>query len=115
MKINRYKKKILEIILNRLNPANCIIFLFGSYVDGSYNRGSDIDIGIISNEKISDVDFLEIKESLNSEFLIEIDLVNLNEISEEIRKQILKEEIKIWHIGKKCKELLKNLKMHIKN
>ncbi len=75
--------------------------------NNTYNRGSDIDIGILYNQKMRNIEFLEIKEELNSKFLIDIDLVNFNEISENVRDGVLDKEIKIWHIGKNCNELLK--------
>jgi len=113
--IKKYKDKILKIILNKINKDECIIFLFGSYANNTYNRGSDIDIGILYNQKIKDIEFLEIKEELNNEFLVDIDLIDFNEVSKNVRDGILNKEIKIWHIGKNCNELLKNLKKHIKN
>jgi predicted nucleotidyltransferase len=111
MHVTENKKNILKIIFSKVKKDECIVFLFGTYAKGNPIRTSDIDIGIISNNKILPRDFLEIEESLNNDIptLHEIDFVDFADLAIEIKKEALK-EIKIWHKGKNCQELLKNLK-----
>lgn len=107
----KYKQAILNIIFKRLNREECVVFLFGTYAEGSAIRSSDIDIGILSKHKISDKDFVEIQEELNNNVLTlrKIDFVDFASVNEDIKKEALK-EIELWHTGKNCQGLLKNLK-----
>jgi predicted nucleotidyltransferase len=103
----KQKERILEIIFNRLGKDNCIVFLFGSYATGEKIKSSDIDIGILCAKCTSRI--AEVEEELNSIILRKIDLVDFSSVSKKVREEALK-EIKIWHVGKNCRGLLKNLK-----
>ena len=107
----RYKQAILDSIFERLNKNDCIIFLFGTFAEGDTVRSSDIDIGILGRDKISDRDFVMLQEELNTNVptLRKIDLVDFSNVDRKVREEALK-EMEIWHIGKNCRELLKNLK-----
>lgn len=109
--INKYKESIKEIIFRRLDKDDCIVFLFGTFATGNTVKGSDIDIGILSNKAIPASDFLEIQEKLNADVptLRKIDFVDFANIDKTIRDEAIK-EIEIWHTGKNCRELLKSLK-----
>ena len=98
-------------MFSRLNKENCIVFLFGSHAKGEALEGSDIDIGILYNRKVSARDFVEAQEALNTHLstLRKIDLVDFSSVDKKVKQEALK-EIQIWHVGKNCRELLKNLK-----
>ncbi|MBI2092197.1 MAG: nucleotidyltransferase domain-containing protein [Deltaproteobacteria bacterium] len=103
----KQKERILDIIFNRLGKDDCIVFLFGSYAAGEEIKNSDIDIGILCSKKPGLL--AEVEEELNSITLRKIDLVDFSSVSKKVKEEALK-EIKIWHIGKNCRGLLKNLK-----
>lgn len=105
------KKAIFKILFERFQPEDCIVFLFGSQATGEAIEASDIDIGILCRDKISAKAFVETEEGLNNNLptLKKIDLVDFSSVDKKVRQEALK-EIKIWHVGKNCHALLKNLK-----
>jgi len=109
--LTKEKVQILNAVFARISKDDCIVFLFGSHATGETVRGSDVDIGILSRSAISAKDFVEIEEDVNNNTagLKKIDLVDFSTVSKKIRQEALK-EIKIWHEGKNCRGLLRNLK-----
>ncbi|MDO8526432.1 MAG: nucleotidyltransferase domain-containing protein [Deltaproteobacteria bacterium] len=107
----KIQKAILDAVLNKIDPASCIVFLYGSYATGEDVESSDIDVGLLCADEIPAKDFLAIQEEIqnNAPTLRKIDLVDFHQVSEKIKKEALK-EIKIWHTGKNCHALLKILK-----
>lgn len=116
MNLEKYKSKILEIIFQKIESENCIVFLFGSYATGEAIQSSDIDLGILCKNKINPKTFIELQEDLETKvsFLRKIDLVDFSDISEKVKKEALK-EIQLWHLGKNCRELLNDLKIAQQN
>ncbi|MBI5299235.1 MAG: nucleotidyltransferase domain-containing protein [Deltaproteobacteria bacterium] len=110
--VQKYKKVILNTIFQHLTPEDCIVFLFGSQATGEALETSDIDIGILCRDKISAKAFVEAEEVLNTDLptLRKIDLVDFSSVDKKVRQEALK-EIKIWHVGKNCRALSKNLKL----
>ena len=88
--INKIKKEIVPILKeNNVKKAG----LFGSYVKGSQNKNSDIDI-LIESDKLG-FDLVELKEKLSRVLKKKIDLIGYNGLSPYLRSQILKEEVRI--------------------
>lgn len=90
------KDKILE--LSRELP--CSVFLFGSRANGSFRRGSDIDIGVTN---ISQSDFLKLRDDVSifwDESIVPytIDLVNFDDVLEDFKEVALKETV-LWKRG----------------
>lgn len=89
---NGLKKKIVEIINQKLDLSHYKIFLFGSRINGTADERSDIDIGIQSLDSylptgvISDLQ-LELDEKLP--ILQKIDLVDFNNVAEDFKKVAL--------------------------
>ena len=107
----KYKKLILSEIFRYIEKEDCIVFLFGSFAEGNPQRSSDIDVGILYNLSVSDKNFVEACEAVENVVptLRHIELVDFNSVDKKIKAEAIK-EMKIWHIGKNCRELLKNLK-----
>jgi len=78
-------KKIVSKILQYVNPER--IILYGSRARGDNLETSDIDIAVECTENVG---FLE--EILNEEVetLLKIQLINLNNVPERLKEQILK-------------------------
>lgn len=78
---------IKEIILKELECE--AIILFGSYARGTQNKESDIDIAIKTKNKIDKKRLYEISNLLEDRLKKEIDLINLDDIGDTFRYEIL--------------------------
>ena len=81
------EEKIVEILLNNLDCES--IVLFGSYARGTQNDESDIDIAIKTKDKLEKKDIYRLSNILADELNKEIDLINLDEIGDTFRYEIL--------------------------
>ncbi len=108
---SRIKTQILDIIFGQVPKNDCVVFLFGSHATGDAIHSSDIDIGLLAKKSVPSRAFVEIQEQLNNDIstLQKIDIIDFSSVNEKIKTEALK-EIKIWHEGKNCRGLLKNLK-----
>ena len=81
--IERIKQKLLEKI-------DCeAIVLFGSYSRGTQNLESDIDIAFKTNQNFSKKDIFYLKQELEDVAGKDIDLINLDNIGDAFRYEIL--------------------------
>lgn len=88
------KQKIIGVIKAVL--PNAQIYLFGSFATGLARLGSDIDIALDTGNKIKILDLAEIKDMLNASNIPQkFDVIDLNHINDEFKKQITKEMI-LW-------------------
>lgn len=81
------EEKIKEILLNEIECE--AIVLFGSYARGTQNSESDIDIAVKSKNKIDKKRLYEISIKLEDKLNKDIDLINLDEIGDTFRYEIL--------------------------
>lgn len=98
------REQIIEILFRRISPETTTVFLFGSLAENTDMKYSDIDIGIVSEDEISDVVFLSLCDDLNykADTLRKIDLVDFNKVDSAFRKFAL-ENIEIWHTAENLK------------
>ena len=89
--IQRIKIKIIPL-LKKYKIAKAGIF--GSYARGDYKKNGDIDI-LIQPPKGMGLEFVGVKLDLEDKLKRKVDLVTYKSIHPMIRKQVLKEEIKI--------------------
>jgi predicted nucleotidyltransferase len=90
--LERVKLSVLEF----LKDENITIILFGSRARGKFNRFSDIDIGIIPNDKLDNKKITLLKDSLeNMNIPYTIDIVDLSKVSNAFKQKALKEKV-IW-------------------
>ena len=86
-------KKVIVATLKKYGVKRAGIF--GSYVRGEQKKGSDIDI-LIEVEKEADlIDFIRLKNTLEKAVKRKVDLVEYDCIRQEIRQNILGEEMPI--------------------
>lgn len=84
------KKKIKEEIKILKEKLNCeAVILFGSYARGQQRPDSDIDIAFKSNKTVSKQEIFDMTQQLEEKLKKDIDLVNLDEISDSFRYEIL--------------------------
>ena len=81
------EEKIVKILLNNLDCE--AIVLFGSYSRCTQNAESDIDIAIKIKEKLDKKELYRLSNLLADEFNKEVDLINLDEIGDTFRYEIL--------------------------
>jgi len=100
---DKYKQKLLEII-NSYIP-NCSIYLFGSRAVDKEFAGSDIDLAIDAGEETSHNIILKILNEIEETNIpMEIDLVDLQSVSDKLKNDILTKRV-VW------KEYNKNMKI----
>lgn len=93
---NKYIKKLRKMVVEFLKNDNVRIVLFGSRARKEENKYSDIDIGIIPRKGFDQRKIVFLKdeiEKLNIPFKVEI--VNFLEVSDDFKKEALK-EVAIW-------------------
>ena len=75
---------------------NCTIYLFGSRAIGKERSGSDVDIAIDAGKKIPHDIILKILIDIDETTIpMKVDLVDLYNVSEDFKKEVLSEGI-IW-------------------
>ena len=90
--IEKIKKKIVPILKkNKVVRAG----IFRSYARGENKKNSDVDILIKPTEKMSLFDFVGIKLEIEDRLGNKIDLVSYRAIHPKLKKQILKEEVRV--------------------
>ena len=84
------EEKIKLINTTILNKVQCeAIVLFGSYSRGTQSNESDIDIAIKPEKEISKKDLFYLSQELEDIIKKDIDLVNLDDINDSFRYEIL--------------------------
>jgi predicted nucleotidyltransferase len=91
-------KMLIKIIESVLKEKGVTVYLFGSRATGKATSTSDIDIGIVLKKNMgSDKKIALLKEKIeNSNIPYKVDVVDLSQVSESFRKQILKEGKILW-------------------
>jgi len=88
-------KKILtsqkDILKNRYNVKE--IGIFGSYVNGNYNKESDVDILVEFSKPVGLIKFIKLEEYLKDLLGIKVDLVLRDGIKPALRSNILKQAV----------------------
>lgn len=79
--------KIIEILKEKLNCN--VIVLFGSYARETQRLDSDIDIAIKSKREISKLEIFNVTQELEEITKKDIDLIDLTNISDSFRYEIL--------------------------
>lgn len=89
----KYIKFIKNVVSNHLTEYR--IFMFGSRVKGTAKKYSDVDIAI-NSKNLTDKTKLLIEADLeNSTIPYEVDVIDLNTISEKFRKNIVNDLVEI--------------------
>ncbi len=88
-------KKILtshkNILRNKYNVKE--IGIFGSYVNGNYNKESDVDILVEFSNPVGLIKFIKLEEYLKDLLGIKVDLVLRDGIKPALRSNILKQAV----------------------
>lgn len=84
---NNIESSIVKILSNKISCE--AIVLFGSYARQTQNSESDIDIAIKVKEKIDNKKLYELQSILEDKLNKDVDLINLDEIGDTFRYEIL--------------------------
>lgn len=88
------RKQIKDIVKRSLGGTSYKIFVFGSRATGENRQWSDIDLGILSKEKIPGHVMIKIEgEFENSQIPYKIDLIDFQTVSDQFRKIALKKVV----------------------
>lgn len=82
------KEDIIAVLKEKISGLQAL-YLFGSYVDGSAGKESDIDIAYLSEEHLSSVARWNMSQMLASKMQKEVDLIELRETNTIFRFQII--------------------------
>lgn len=93
----RYIDFLLEVFKKYLSEPNAKYYVFGSRAQGSYKEFSDIDIALDNNgEKLSENIISQMVSDIeNSTFPYEVDIVDLNAISENFKNLIVNDLLEL--------------------
>lgn len=89
-RIDKIKHKILPILQDYKVKR---VALFGSYVRGDMRKNSDIDILVDIKADISLLDFVGLKEKIESALGRRVDLIEYDTLKPILREHILKEQV----------------------
>lgn len=80
-------KCVKDILLKNFNLHS--IILFGSYARGRQKYNSDIDVAIKPTDKIQEQELINTKNEIEKIIGIDVHLINLDEINDDFRYEIL--------------------------
>ena len=69
--------------------------IFGSYARGEQRKGSDVDILVQPTKDMNLLGFVHVKHELEDRLKMKVDLVRYRGIHPLLKKQIMKEQVKI--------------------
>ncbi len=93
-KIEQIKKMITshkDILKTKFNVKE--IGIFGSYVNGNFNKESDVDILVEFSKPVGLIKFIKLEEYLKDLLSIKVDLVLRDGIKPALRSNILKQAV----------------------
>ncbi len=91
-----YLSAVKEVVITFLKDEKVKIILFGSRARGNNQRCSDVDIGIIPAGKFHEERITLLKEKIeNTNIPYKVEIVNLSEVSEEFKREAMKDAI-VW-------------------
>ncbi|MEW5691854.1 MAG: nucleotidyltransferase domain-containing protein [Candidatus Hydrogenedentota bacterium] len=93
---NKYIVDLKNIILNFLKDENVKVILLGSRARLNNYNNSDIDICIVPYNDFNQNKITLLREKLEDLSIpYKVEIINFNEVSEDFKREILKEHI-IW-------------------
>jgi predicted nucleotidyltransferase len=92
-RFERYRKTLVAIIQKTI--PNCKIYLFGSRARNTHRSGADVDVALDAGQPIPLETLLKIYGEFDQTTIpLELDLVDMQNVSDEMRDQIQLEKIK---------------------
>lgn len=99
----KYIKLLKEIILSIVDAEKVMVFMFGSRVSDKHVSRSDVDVGLLAEEKLPERLFHQIRNTIDSSIIPwEVDIVDFTRADPSFKHEALK-EIVIWNKPKSMK------------
>jgi len=93
---NKYIQQLRKLIIDFLAGYNVRVYLYGSHAKGTTHKTSDVDIAILPKGKIPKDLFSRLREAIEESTIpYNVDVTDLTQVSDEFRRQILKDAI-LW-------------------
>ena len=93
----KYYSILKKIILSVVDPDQVMVFLFGSRVTGTHALRSDVDIGLLADEKIPEKIFHQIRNTIDASVIPwNVDVVDFTRVDPDFKKEAMREII-IWN------------------
>ena len=87
---------VKQIVLNHIDTNQYKVFLFGSRACGNAKKYSDIDVGILGNQKFSVIKKFDIENAIDESIVpYKVDLVDFFGVDNKFKSEALK-KIVIW-------------------
>ena len=87
---------VKQIVLNHIDTNQYKVFLFGSRACGNAKKYSDIDVGILGNQKFSIIKKFDIEDAIDESIVpYKVDLVDFFGVDNKFKSEALK-KIVIW-------------------
>lgn len=90
-----FEKDIIKIIEKNIKNVG-IIYIFGSYAEGTERGKSDVDIAFYSLENYSEYEIFLLAQKISAEIKKEVDLVQLKKSSTVFQKEVVSKGIVIF-------------------
>jgi len=93
----KYLNQLKEIILSQIDTQKVMVFLFGSRVSDHHPSRADVDIGLLSHDKLPNHLFHKIRNAVDDTIIpLEVDLIDFTRVTPSFKKEVLKDII-IWN------------------
>ncbi len=93
--LTKHEIEVIKKTIENLLGKSVQIILFGSRVNGTARKFSDVDIAVSQETKIHTEKLNQTKEKLSQKLPYLVDLIDLKSISKEFREVVEREGIKI--------------------
>lgn len=103
-----FEKNIIKIIEKNIKNVG-IIYIFGSYAEGTATEKSDVDIAFYSLKDYSQYEIFLLAQKISAEIKKEVDLVQLKKSSTVFQKEVVSKGIVIFEKNKIEREKFENL------
>ena len=104
--LKNVKHDVLKIIFKHISRNDCVVFLYGSLVEGKIANNADIDIGIFCHNEIQQhiMSLIRTEVEEKARTLREIDVIDFSNIKENEFLNVAFKRIRLWHEGKNMRE-----------
>ncbi|MDQ7038434.1 MAG: nucleotidyltransferase domain-containing protein [Aquificota bacterium] len=108
-----YMDMVGRAIVEALGGADCIVVFFGTVVGGSFDRCSDIDVGVFCGRELTPEEYGRVLDRLEElPILREVDLVDLARVND---REFLKAVVEGGKVWKGSEGLLRSLKERLRD
>jgi predicted nucleotidyltransferase len=93
----KYMNILKEIVLSAINPEKVMVFVFGSRAGGHHKRSSDIDIGLLADDKLPVALYHRLRNTIDESIVPwKVDIIDFTRVDSSFKKDALK-DIVIWN------------------